>query len=644
MTGIIMSGIEKNQKNDGEKLFPIIDFYLSRAKRIIPALLAVCAATIIAGWFLLSSSEYRTLGIHTISALGFFSNITFFTEAGYFDASSHEKFLLHTWSLSVEWQFYLILPIVLVATWKAKPGRASICTVIALGFTFSLLLSIYIPTIHPTAGFYLLPTRAWEILAGSLVYLIAPSFNTSIQQKKALETIGFTLIITSIIIFDASTIWPSWRALVPVTGTALILLASRQRSPWTGNRAMQSVGNWSYSLYLWHWPFVVALAYLQLQDQAEAVSIGITLSLLLGVFSYQLIEKPARSKLNKIPRPVGATTIIASTATAMLIAQLVVINNGVPSRLPDKTNATFDEAENKRPEREKCHIAGDTSSHGCSLDPKYIGTIVIGDSHAGAIISAVENSTPDQKLRVLDWTQSSCPTILNIKKANTPSYECSKYISENIVITKLIPSSAPIVIINRTSTYIFGPNEPERKNEASTPAFYINSPKDSVTEDFLNEMRGGIVEAACLLSESRQVYMVRPIPELKLNVPKVMGRALIMGQPKRVSISLDEYHQRHDFVWKAQDMAAKKCGVKILDPLPYLCNDGQCWGDVDGLPIYSDDDHLNERGSSLLIPMFRQIFEESGEQPKAVEEQEHKNGHINPTAKASRQFLLETSL
>lgn len=102
--------------------------------------------------------------------------------------------------------------------------------------------------------------------------------------------------------------------------------------------------------------------------------------------------------------------------------------------------------------------------------------------------------------------------------------------------------------------------------------------------------------------------MLRPIPELSLDVPRAMGRALIRGEELRVSVSLEEYRNAHQRAWAAQDLAAEQCGIKLLDPLPYLCSDGHCWGDVDGLPIYYDDDHLNERGGELLVPLFRQIL------------------------------------
>ncbi len=109
--------------------------------------------------------------------------------------------------------------------------------------------------------------------------------------------------------------------------------------------------------------------------------------------------------------------------------------------------------------------------------------------------------------------------------------------------------------------------------------------------------------------------MMRPIPELRRDVPRAMGRAALWGLERRVSVSLAEYHERHRLAWEAQDAASAQCGIKILDPLPYLCSDGRCWGDKDGMPLYYDDDHLSERGAALLQPLFATMFQEQIGQP-----------------------------
>ena len=609
MVGIIVNALEKPERVKPAKF--ILNFYLSRAWRIIPALLVLCLVLVIAGWFFLPPLEYKALGTHAISALGFFSNIEFWREAGYFDSESHDKLLLHTWSLSVEWQFYMILPLVLFAIWKIRSGRIPLIIMVALGLLLSLLLSIVISPIKPTAAFYLLPTRAWEMLAGGLVFLSANSLRFSDRYRKAIEGSGFALIIASIVLFDASSNWPSWRALVPVIGTMLVLAASRQGSLWSGTKIAQWLGSCSYSLYLWHWPFVVALAYLQRQEQAGAVVIGLALTLLFGWLSYRLIETSARASLARMPKLVGASALMATILLVALPSLVIRFQQGIPGRLPAEVEAVFNQVENKNPRMDECFVTDTYPTPECTYGGDKLGVIVIGDSHAGAMIRAVEKALPDKDLNVLDWTMASCPTILNIKQVGHSKYRCDEFVSQALIKHKTLPSDVPMIIINRTSSYVNGPNEPDRSSEVDTPVFYTNALKTSRTPEFFQEMHDGIIETACEFAKTRPVYIVRSTPELKVNVPKTMGRALLRGDHREVSISMEEYRQRNAFVSEAQDVMAERCGVKILDPLPYLCLDGRCKGDVDGMPIYYDDDHLSERGGILLVPMFRQVFQDA---------------------------------
>ena len=163
MTGIIFSKIETNK-------FSFIDFYLARAKRIIPALAVLCLVLVVCGWFFLIPGDFRTLGKHAASSISFLSNFIFWREAGYFDTSSHEKWLLHTWSLSVEWQFYIIYPLIIFTLKKILDTQSIKLSIATLAIS-SFGLSIYIGNNWPSAGFYLFPTRAWEMLAGGIVFL-----------------------------------------------------------------------------------------------------------------------------------------------------------------------------------------------------------------------------------------------------------------------------------------------------------------------------------------------------------------------------------------------------------------------------------------------------------------------------------------
>lgn len=605
MTGIIVSSLEKTQQR-----FSIIDFYLSRARRIIPALLVLCATLMVIGWLCLPATEYRMLGRHVLSALSFLSNMVFWSEDGYFDAASHDKLLLHTWSLSVEWQFYLLLPVALLAVWKLKPGRPAQLAAVTLGLLLSLALCVLMTPIKTSAAFYLLPTRAWEMLAGGLVYLLADRVRLNAVWQRMLELTGFALLIVSITLFDASVLWPGWHALVPVAGTMLILLGARQGSLWTGSRVAQWLGDCSYSLYLWHWPLVVGLVYLQQQDAAAAIAIGLALTVLLGALSYRCIETPVRNGLNRLPKAVTPLVIASALLVVMLPSLAVLVKHGVPGRLSEQIDAVFAEAENQNPRKNECLKNEFSKVPECTYGGDALGAIVVGDSHAAALIRAVERALPNTGQHVLDWTMSNCPTIARVKASDQLTYRCGVFIEnkEESSADDSTLGNAPLIIINRTSLYVLGPNEPERGSERELPYLYFDRPFTSRTPQYLSEMREGIIASACAFAKNRPVYMLRPIPELKLDVPKTMGRALLQGKSVEVSISMDEYRARNAFVWETQDLAAARCGVKLLDPLPYLCHSDRCDGDVHGQPVYIDDDHLSERGGDLLVPMFRQVF------------------------------------
>ncbi|MDI1300853.1 MAG: acyltransferase family protein [bacterium] len=612
MTGIIGSGLEKYSRVEMAKPFSVIDFYLSRARRIIPALLVLCLAVMISGWFFLSVEEYKTLSADAISALGFFSNINFWHGVDYFETSSHDRLLLHTWSLSVEWQFYLILPLFLLVAWRLRPGRAPLIIMITLALMLSLLLSITLSPIMPVAAFYLLPTRAWEMLSGGLVYFLANPLPLSARVKAVFEVSGFALIIAAVMLFNADSSWPGWRALVPVVGSMLVLVAARQGSLWSGTRPAQWLGDCSYSLYLWHWPLVVGLGYLQRQDNAVAIVVGLALTALLGGLSYRFVETPARTALGAMPKWRGAGVLLVATLVVALPMVLIFLDQGVPGRLPAQIEAVFNESMNVDPRRGECLV--DESRHvpECTYGGNKLGAIVIGDSHAAAVIRSVEKALPDRNLYILGWTVIDCPTIAGVKRTYNSNRGCGEFVKQALSKQKKIPGNIPVIIVSRMSRYTSGPNEKNNIDELP-PSFYVSSPYRHRNAAFLQEMREGVIRTACEFAATRPVYMVRPIPELKINVPTFMGRGLILGTPREVSVSLAEYREREAFAWETQDMAAKRCGVKILDPLPYLCRDGRCWGDINGLPVYSDDDHLNERGGGLLIPMFRRVFEDLAE-------------------------------
>jgi len=455
MTKIVIENLE--QKKYKNKIYLLCDFYFSRMKRILPTLLALCLSLIVIGWFCLGPVEYITLGKHVTSAVLFFSNIQFQQEAGYFDSTSHEKWLLHTWSLAVEWQFYLVFPLVLLAAWKSRLGRLPITLIIAVTFIASFGASMYYTSVGTYQKlFYFLPTRVWEMLAGSLVFLLGARLQLSSKNNRIIEFTGLFLIILSIFVFDENTAWPGSYAMVPVSGTALVLLAARQDSIFTSNALAQWLGTRSYSLYLWHWPVVVGLYFSRVFRSVGRLGRNqphnYPGAFLLSFYRAKILQKT----LTAFSPTISTTILIIAVSAPVMIGKAVIANEGSPARLPEKYVQILKEAQSMHPRRGECHVGGMMKTPECTYGGDQLGVVVIGDSHAASIMTAVENALPDKRLNVLHWTFSACPTFMGVKQPNTA---CADFVSWALEKQKALPSNVPVIIMNETSAYVHGFSE-----------------------------------------------------------------------------------------------------------------------------------------------------------------------------------------
>ncbi|MFT5541818.1 MAG: peptidoglycan/LPS O-acetylase OafA/YrhL [Glaciecola sp.] len=320
MTGIIFRGLEQEH-------FSILKFYVARANRIIPPLAMLCLVLLIFGWFYLTPPDYKILGEHVGSSIGFFSNITYWKESGYFDASSHEKWLLHTWSLSVEWQFYVIYPLVLVILRRlmvVKSIKKVILMATVLGFIFCVVVSYK----WPNSAYYLLPTRAWEMMVGGLAFLYPLSIREA--NKKFLAWGGLTLIIGSCFLVSEENAWPGYLGLLPVLGTFFVIQAQQNSNLLVGNIVFQKLGAWSYSIYLWHWPLVVAIYYFSLNE--DFTYLGIIVSVFLGFVSHKYIEKISfRNDFKGFISYMNCKPIYI-TCVLISLGSLTALSNGVNQR------------------------------------------------------------------------------------------------------------------------------------------------------------------------------------------------------------------------------------------------------------------------------------------------------------------------
>jgi peptidoglycan/LPS O-acetylase OafA/YrhL len=595
MTDIILRGIHKGS-------FSILSFYKYRARRIVPALAVLCTVLLVAGWFVLLPSEFRALGKQAAASIGFFSNISFWREAGYFDVRSLDKWFLHTWSLSVEWQFYLLYPLVLVALTKWLPAAWLRGSIIA-ATVISLVICIYLsaPNRWPTAAFYLLPTRAWEMLAGALVYLYP--LRASARTRAALEWTGLALIAFGLMRFNARLSWPGWHALVPVAGTALIIAAARSNSWATGSTAAQFIGKISYSVYLWHWPVVVAISYYGKTTHPIWVGVGIVASFVFGYLSWKLVESRTHGKSTAAHTFVPFVPLRVTLALALLVfvaGGALYYRQGVPERFDHSVFVADEETYDTNPHRSVCHMLLDP----CDVYKTQLKSraVIIGDSHAEALSEALNAAVPNGKRGdVILIAVQGCPTIDGVRRDNGECFEANrKYIA---LLGKASSKEPPVVIVNHWSEYTSGETasrlsfvDPARPKEKGVP-FSI----DQYDRRFLSTM--------CALAKARPVYLVEPVPEFDVNVPNALARAKL-SNPGAPDLTLDmaEYYKRNSHVLNLMREARDQCGVQLLDPTPYLCSNGKCLGSYQGRPLYSDMHHMSEYGNRFLVPMFRKVF------------------------------------
>lgn len=289
ITTILVDDIENNR-------FSIVNFYERRARRILPALFFVMLVCIPFAWMWMIPSQMKGFSQSLVAVSLFASNILFWRESGYFDTAAEEKPLLHTWSLAVEEQYYVLFPVFLLFAWRFRKDR--VFWMIVVMAVISLILSEWGWRNKATANFYLAPTRAWELFAGSIAAFVVQKHG--VQKSDVLSLLGLAAIVFAIFAYDESTPFPSVFALVPVVGVVLLVLFAEKETltaKLLSTKAFVGVGLISYSAYLWHQPLFAFARIRLLEEPSEVLMVILSVSsLVLAVASWKYIETPFRRK------------------------------------------------------------------------------------------------------------------------------------------------------------------------------------------------------------------------------------------------------------------------------------------------------------------------------------------------------------
>ncbi len=590
MSSIIVSGLE-------EKNFSILGFYRSRFFRLYPALLAMVVLTLLFGLVFVEPVALEGIARHGLSALLFISNFVFWRAAGYFGAPADSMWMLHTWSLSVEWQFYLIYPVILALAMRYTTGRAALFVLLLIGFIPSLALAILLAIAFPndhlvSAGFYLLPSRAWEMLAGGLVFLWPwrrPGWPSS--ALTAIEAVGITLIISSLFLVSEATPWPSYAALLPVAGTMLVL-AARSPNSVLAFGPLQSIGTGSYSIYLWHWPLVAAIAYFGWSGPV-VVPAAFVLSLLAGWASYRLIERPSQAWLKggRGPRAIMRMGGVAFAGVAA--CAVVMLGHGLPMRNPAAAKAreaSLVAAADYQFPLSRCEGTSmfGTTLRSCELGSasKHEDVLVVGDSFAQVWYPRVAALEPNAHA-VVFITKGGCPPVAGLDRRQ-PGFGCAAF--HQLAMEQARGSRFHTIIVAGMWTSYFVKNQ---ANSVITgqDGRLLSTGSDAGLAAVLQSLGRDVDELRAL---GKNVVVLTTTPYPGLDIPAELRRRVFAGDPPPSDWNFDF---RSTVMAKAEPiddglLTLASHGATVVNLARLLCVNMICPAARDDNPLYIDAAHL----------------------------------------------------
>ena len=589
--------------------FSLLGFYERRVRRIFPALFATLLATVAAGLLILLPDDLKSLGRSAAAATLFSSNLLFWREAGYFDVVAARKPLLHTWSLSVEEQFYLAFPLALLLLVRT---RRNLVRYGATGLLLSLAVAAGTARSAPDSAFYLAPMRAWELLLGALRAAGALPPLPRQGLRDGLSLLGLGLIAWSVLTLPPETPFPA-AALAACLGAGLVIHAGTGGRS-LGGRVLGSppvafTGLVSYSLYLWHWPpLVLAGAYVARPLTAPEAVLVLGATVPVAVASWRWIERPFRGERPVLPgRRVFAAAGAVMGATAALGIALQ-LGDGLPSRLPPEAARLAAGAHDRKPHRGGCLalppeavLAGRLCRLGAGA-PARPTFLLWGDSHAEMLRDALGQAATRAGRAGLFAGRPGCPPLAGVSVEGPDGKPCRLF-DEAVLRLASRADIDTVVLAAHWSLYATG----ERVGRETGPGSHIlGAPTDRWSSGASETAFRRGLEAAvgALAAAGKRVVVVGPVPEVGLDVPAVLAQAAWRGRRVDIGPSPAAFAARNRVVLSVlADLEARGL-ARIVRPDAVLCDAARCRVEGGGRALYADDNHLSLHGAALVGPLL----------------------------------------
>lgn len=594
ISGYLITSIILAEKNAGT--FSLLNFYERRARRILPALFFVLAVSILFAWFWLLPDELKQFSQSLIAVAIFASNILFWQESGYFDLGVELRPLLHTWSLAVEEQYYVLFPLFIILAWKL--GKRWIALLLFVGALTSLGAAQWGAYNKPAATFFLLPTRVWELAIGALLSIYTSQrqqIQISNEIRQFGSILGLLLILYAVFVFSSNTPYPSLYGLVPTIGTALIILCA---TPLTlvgrvlASKLIVAIGLISYSAYLWHQPLFAFARQRSLTEPSKLTFLWLSIAALaLAYFSWRFIERPFRQP-GVITREKVFVFSVVGSLLFVVIGAIGIRFDGFSARFTPQERAVLRSAqlENVRKEmmifqRGVC-FADLQQNYMTLIENQCVSNlsekpraIVFGDSHAAHLYSGVKDVFGRAGYNTQQWTAAGCRAI------NLPgnSKRCKDFYSA--FVRDVLPQlkQRDVIIV---SSYWLGVLKGNSTEEISSALSKLTAALDRTDVTVV------VVGSSPAFKKAPQVFMVRAgisdAPELSLE--SMNNQELNKFLQKEA-----EYH-----------------GLLFFNPSDAFCGKStnqSCLVKKGNQFLFLDDSHFNEFGSLFVMRYFWSKFE-----------------------------------
>ncbi len=629
ISGFLITGVLLNRAADS-KLSALVDFYERRTRRILPALFVACGLSAVLALALFMPRDFKNFSKSLIGASLFWSNFTFAKYTGYFAPAAATQPLLHTWSLAVEEQFYILFPwfLWLLHAWKDKIRISVLPIGIYALAAASLVANLALVHAYPAQTFFLLPTRMWELLLGAIIALHYRELRISVAAAEIISALAVAVFALCCVGYSRDTVFPGVAAVPPVVAAALLILVNTEQETCVG-RALSSeiavgIGLISYGLYLFHWPFLVFAEYFlgRALHPIEA-ALAIAAAFALAVLSYKYIETPIRQRT--APALIGRRNLFGfSAAGLVLMAGIGLIGastNGLPQRFDGQILKYASGADDRYEGGKGCidlspdRVSGKTMCKIGNTAKAQPDFLLWGDSHANALVPAVAALAAEHKMLGWQATYDGCAPLFGLDRLDDPKrFPCATW---NDAVLKLLQQGKikKVLLAARWDVYALG-REKDGIETLPDPKlrYRLFSGETLMGEGAFEAALWGTIET--LTRMGIEVTIVEPLPSFLMDVPSTLAEAVYF---RRNVHTVDRPYQEVlnrlfpvDVMFMRLFVRGKPLRLQLINPIPKFCmNNGippSCRASIDGHALFSDNNHITIYGAlwakSFLKPFF----------------------------------------